>query len=127
MFHLRNRDNLPVVAKLSHQSLRLEREYHIVQRLYRQSSAKDLLCRPLDKVTIADRGYSAFVYQDYRNNRLQKCQPTITNNNEYQQLIEDDNFVEPTSHMSLGTFLEFAIQCCDCLEMIHRNQSKNTS
>jgi hypothetical protein len=113
----RNRDNLPVVAKLSHQPLRLEREYHIVQRLYRQSSAKELLCRPLDKVTITDQGCSAFIYQHYRNDRLEKYQPTSNN----QQLIEDGNFVEP---MSVDAFLEFAIQCCDCLEMIHRNQSK---
>lgn len=107
---------------MSHQPLRLEREYHIVQRLYRQSSAKELLCRPLVKVALSDQGFSAFIYEDYKNNRLETCQPLLLNN-EYHQPREDSNFVEPTSNMSLSDFLEFAIQCCDCLEMIHRNQS----
>lgn len=62
----RNRDKLPVVAKLSHQVLRLEREYHIVQRLYRQSSAKEILCKPLDKITL-ENGLIAFIYEDYGN------------------------------------------------------------
>jgi hypothetical protein len=60
----RSRDKLPVVAKLSHQPLRLEREYHIVQRLYRQSTSKELLCKPLDKITLPN-DVIAFIYEDY--------------------------------------------------------------
>ncbi|CAO3645324.1 unnamed protein product [Mucor hiemalis] len=119
---MRNRDKLPVVAKLSHQPLRLEREYHIVQRLYRQSTtAKGLLCKPLDKITLSN-GLIAFIYEDYGTNQLDKCQPSISNDNldllHHQQQLPISN----NHSISLESFLNFAIQCCNCLEMIHKQQ-----
>ncbi|KAI9257050.1 hypothetical protein EDC94DRAFT_564880 [Helicostylum pulchrum] len=118
---VRNRDKLLVVAKLSHQPLRLEREFHIVQRLYRQSSAKELLCKPIDKITLPN-GLIAFIYEDDgNNNRLDKCQPlkdTPEINLEQEQTL--NNAKEQS--VPLDMFLEFAIQCCDCLEMIHKHQ-----
>lgn len=86
--------------KLSRQPLRLEREYHITQRLYREVSSRDLLCKPVDKLTLPN-GLSAFIFEDYGKNLL----------DEYQ------------NNISLKSFLKFAIQCCNCLEMIHKHQS----
>ncbi|CEP10830.1 hypothetical protein [Parasitella parasitica] len=118
---IRNRDRLPVVAKLSHQPLRLEREYHIVQRLYRQPSAKDLLCKPLDRITLSDDSLIAFIYEDFRDNLLEKYQPGSTSEFLQQSLIAL-NDKHPSDFMSMHQFLEFAIQCCNCLEMIHKHQ-----
>ncbi|KAI8987492.1 hypothetical protein BDF20DRAFT_850560 [Mycotypha africana] len=125
---VRNRDKLPVVAKLSHQPLRLEREYHIVQRLYRQRTSKELLCKPLDKVLVSN-GLTAFIYEDVRSNRLEKCllnhsindgsdNHPLTALNDVSNMMT--NIVEP--YFSLKVFLDFAIQCCDCLELIHKHQ-----
>ncbi|CAO3595488.1 unnamed protein product [Absidia cylindrospora] len=52
-FGRRIRDGLPVVAKLSYQGLRLEREYHIAQRLYKFSDASQVLSQPLEKVILS--------------------------------------------------------------------------
>ena len=60
----RNRDRLPVVAKLSYHTLRLEREYHIVKRLYRYADAKQLLCQPLEKLSLPN-GLIALIFADY--------------------------------------------------------------
>lgn len=60
----RNRDRLPVVAKLSYQTLRLEREYHIVKRLYRNADAKQLLCQPLEKIMLPN-GLVVLIFADY--------------------------------------------------------------
>ncbi|KAI7900504.1 uncharacterized protein BX663DRAFT_439281 [Cokeromyces recurvatus] len=127
---IRNRDKLPVIAKLSHQPLQLEREYHIVQRLYKQSSSKELLCKPLDKATCTNNDMIAFIYEDCLDNCLTHYfQPnyTITDLHNQQPYIAlndstnmTTNIVKP--YISLKKFLEFAIQCCNCLEMIHKHQ-----
>lgn len=128
-FLLRNRDKLPVVAKLSHQPLRLEREFHIVQRLYRQPSGKDLLCKPLDKITLSHDGLIAFIYEDFCNNILEKFQPHNTPeflNQQTLAAVDHRTMHHPPSadsFMSIQQFLDFAIQCCNCLEMIHKHQS----
>ncbi|KAI9244307.1 hypothetical protein BY458DRAFT_447847 [Sporodiniella umbellata] len=99
-YGIRNRDKKTVVAKSSHQPLRLEKEYHIVQRLFGEDSAKKMLCQPLEKLPISE-GFIMFIYEAYGQNLL----------DDYQ-----------TQRMPLCTLLEFAIQCCDCLEMIHKHQ-----
>jgi hypothetical protein len=58
----RTRDGLPIVAKLSYQGLRLEREYHVAQRLYRFSEAHQLLSLPLEKVTLP-HGLIAIIFK----------------------------------------------------------------
>lgn len=118
----RNRDKLPVVVKLSNQSLRLEREYHIVQRLFKQPAAKELLCKPLDKVILSNNGLIAFIYEDIYENQLNKCQPY--HSAEYLTNVNNGEITQNTESMiSIKMFLQFAIQCCDCLELIHKNQS----
>ncbi|KAI8334832.1 hypothetical protein EDC96DRAFT_525188 [Choanephora cucurbitarum] len=116
----RNRDKLPVLAKLSHQPLRLEREYHIVQRLYKQSSfARNMLCRPLDKIKLANSDTIAFIYEDVEN-KLEKCQPYNNTPEFHNQDNSSHEAVQP--YVPLKKFLDFAIQCCNCLEMIHKHQ-----
>lgn len=121
----RNRDKLPIVAKLSHQPLRLEREYHIVQRLYRQVSVRDLLLKPLERITIPNSGLIAFIYEDLCDNRLENFQPynapELLHNHRSSIIWNHDEHEK----ISFKSFLHFAIQCCNCLEMIHKNQSKN--
>ncbi|KAI9276579.1 hypothetical protein BY458DRAFT_585506 [Sporodiniella umbellata] len=103
----RNRDKRSVVAKLSRQPLRLEREYHIVQRLYRELPSRELLCRPIDKITLPN-GLIALIFENDGKNILEEYQPS---GKQYKSQC-----------MSLNGFLNFAIQCCDCLEMIHKHQ-----
>lgn len=58
-----------------------------------------------------------FLKKKGSNNRLDKCQAIrVTPELHHQQQL-DHTF-------SLNTFLDFAIQCCNCLEMIHKHQSK---
>ncbi|KAG0735771.1 hypothetical protein G6F22_012436 [Rhizopus arrhizus] len=108
IYGLRNRDKKPVIAKLSRQPLRLEREYHIVQRLYREIPSRELLCRPIDKITLPD-GLIALIFEGYGQNLLEEYQ--ITEKEQHQPQF-----------MSLEMFLNFAVQCCNCLEMIHKHQ-----
>ncbi|CAO3684365.1 unnamed protein product [Rhizopus stolonifer] len=103
----RNRDKKSVIAKLSRQPLRLEREYHIVQRLYREIPSRELLCKPIDKITLPD-GLIALIFENNGKNILEEYQPSEKE--------------QPTQCMSLDNFLNFAIQCCNCLEMIHKHQ-----
>ncbi|KAI8994848.1 kinase-like domain-containing protein [Pilobolus umbonatus] len=132
----RNRDRLPVVAKLSQQPLRLEREYHIVQRLYKHESTRPLLCKPLDKI-ILSHGFIAFVYEYYGNNILDECQSSIlhhisdvTKSNPMTLDMptpplddaEEDYMSSIIPFLTVEKFLDFAIQCCNCLETVHKNQ-----
>ncbi|KAI8090060.1 uncharacterized protein BX664DRAFT_281490 [Halteromyces radiatus] len=118
----RTRDHLPVVAKLSYQGLRLEREYHIAQRLYRLPEADQLLSQPLEKVNLP-QGLIAIIFRYEGTNRLDNCQP---NDLYSDQSTEESTLISLSSTSSpcleLESFLEFAIQCCDCLEFIHKHQ-----
>jgi hypothetical protein len=66
-------------------------------------------------------------------NQLEKCQPTLTNTldviQQQQQLIPTTTTsttnLQQEYNMSIESFLNFAIQCCNCLEMIHKQQSKH--
>lgn len=98
-----------MIAKLSRQPLRLEREYHIVQRLYREIPSRELLCKPIDKITLPD-GLIALIFENNGKNILEEYQPSEKE--------------QPAQCMSLDNFLNFAIQCCNCLEMIHKHQSQ---
>ncbi|KAI8141207.1 hypothetical protein BJV82DRAFT_518864 [Fennellomyces sp. T-0311] len=104
----RNRDRLPVVAKLSYHTLRLEREYHIVKRLYRYADAKQHLCQPLEKIALPNG--IALIFADYGTNKLDAHQPTALDGN------------AQTPPIDIDTFLDFGIQCCNCLELVHKQQ-----
>ncbi|KAI9321578.1 hypothetical protein BX666DRAFT_1850739 [Dichotomocladium elegans] len=99
----RNRDKIPVVAKLSYHTVQLEREYHIVKRLYRSADAKQLLCQPLEKLSLGN-GLIALIFADYD-------QSTIMTSNKRRP-----------PYLDINTFLDFAIQCCGCLELLHKHQ-----
>jgi hypothetical protein len=68
-----------------------------------------LLCRPIDKITLPD-GLIALIFEGYGQNLLEEYQ--ITEKEQHQPQF-----------MSLEMFLNFAVQCCNCLEMIHKHQS----
>ncbi|CEG81810.1 Putative Serine/threonine protein kinase [Rhizopus microsporus] len=93
----RNRDKLPVVVKLSRQPLRLEREYHITQRLYREVSSRDLLCKPVDKLTLPN-GLSAFIFEDYGKNLLDLATSSELNAKMMRSLLSGFNVIH-TSDM----------------------------
>ncbi|KAI9497057.1 hypothetical protein BDB00DRAFT_868895 [Zychaea mexicana] len=113
------RDRLPVVAKLSYHALRLEREYHMVKRLYRHADAKQLLCQPLEKLSLPN-GLIALIFADYGTNKLDAYQPTTTQSTSITASTTNDD--EQAPPLGIGTFLDFAIQCCNCLELIHKQQ-----
>jgi serine/threonine protein kinase len=55
------------------------------------------------------------------NNQLDKCQPTTTSELlQYQEQLTLPS--KQPQHLSLDSFLDFAIQCCNCLEIIHKQQ-----
>ncbi|CAO3647909.1 unnamed protein product [Cunninghamella blakesleeana] len=116
-FGIRIKDKLPIVAKLSYQGLRLEREYHIVKRLYGLTGSTQLLNQPIEKINLFN-GYMAIIFKYDGKNRLGTCQQNLSfNTDHYDQPPVNDH-----SFMDLATFLDFAIQCCDCLEFIHKHQ-----
>ncbi|KAI8329760.1 hypothetical protein BC941DRAFT_476131 [Chlamydoabsidia padenii] len=119
----RTRDSLPIVAKLSYQGLRLEREYHIAQRLYRFPEAQQLLSQPLEKVNLP-HGLIAIIFKYDGANRLDACQPDLTQytDQQQQQSSSEETRSRTPPSIDLDSFLDFAIQCCNCLEFIHKHQ-----
>ncbi|RCI05416.1 hypothetical protein CU098_002574, partial [Rhizopus stolonifer] len=83
------------------------------------SSARKLLCKPLEKIKLSSSDSIAFIYEDVQN-RLENCQPY---NNTPELHSNDSTTLENINpYVPLETFLDFAIQCCNCLEMIHKHQ-----
>ena len=80
-----------------------------------------MLCRPLDKIKLANSDTIAFIYEDVEN-KLEKCQPYSNTPEFHNQDNSSHEAVQP--YVPLRKFLDFAIQCCNCLEMIHKHQSK---
>ncbi|ORX58155.1 hypothetical protein DM01DRAFT_1219791 [Hesseltinella vesiculosa] len=108
-------DDLPVIAKLSYQGLRLEREYHIAKRLYRLASGHQVLSQPLEKANLSS-GLVAIIFKYEGLNQLEPFHPPLQDN-------DTDPVVIPKHPMlDLVSFLQFAIQCCNCLEFIHKHQ-----
>ncbi|KAL0073271.1 Serine/threonine kinase hybrid HK [Phycomyces blakesleeanus] len=109
-------DKLPVIAKLSCQTLRLEREYHSIMQFYNLPEARTMLCEPLEKIVLPN-GWVAVIFVRYGKNRLEALQPITT------QTPASDS-ISFASHppLSLDDFFDFAIQACNCLEIIHKNQ-----
>ncbi|KAI9307663.1 hypothetical protein BJ944DRAFT_261543 [Cunninghamella echinulata] len=120
-FGTRINDNLPIVAKLSYQGLRLEREYHIIQRLYGLPGSDQLLNQPIEKINLFN-GYMAIIFKYDGKNRLDTCQQNLSFNADHYSDTNPTINNNHHSYMGLDSFLDFAIQCCDCLEFIHKHQ-----
>ncbi|KAI9260813.1 hypothetical protein BY458DRAFT_557511 [Sporodiniella umbellata] len=117
-------DRLPVIAKISGNSLRLEREYYVIKRLYQLTDKESYIVRPLDNIHLptgltmaiyADEGY------DYLN-ILTRC-PSDKSEKHGITALRDSRPLSFNSGpvFDLGTFLRFAIKCIECLEFIHKN------
>ncbi|EIE91775.1 hypothetical protein RO3G_16486 [Rhizopus delemar RA 99-880] len=122
VFGYRISNKKPVIAKISGNSLKLEREYYIMKRLYQLTDGGSFLVRPLDYIHLPT-GLTVVIYADeghnYLDYHLRQSDDTI----KQQQGTSREDYVNSNSGplFDLGTFLRFAIKCTDCLEFIHKN------
>ncbi|KAI7900513.1 uncharacterized protein BX663DRAFT_517888 [Cokeromyces recurvatus] len=81
VFGYRISNKKPVVAKMSPNSLRLEREYYIIKRLYQLSDGSSFLVRPLEYIHLPS-GLTIVIYADEGQNYLEysKRQSDESNN-----------------------------------------------
>ncbi|KAF1799121.1 hypothetical protein V8B55DRAFT_1519445 [Mucor lusitanicus] len=70
VFGYRISNKKPVVAKVSPNSLRLEREYYIMKRLYQLSDGSSFLVRPLEYIHLPS-GLTIVIYADEGQNYLE--------------------------------------------------------
>ncbi|CDS08874.1 hypothetical protein LRAMOSA10235 [Lichtheimia ramosa] len=93
-------DKRAVVAKVSSNSLQIEREYYIIRQLYQTADGPLYLVRPLEYAYLSSSGLAVAIYADAYNDPS----PNRT--------IDD-----------IGTFLRLAIRCTDIMEFIHRHNT----
>ncbi|KAI7858865.1 hypothetical protein BDC45DRAFT_497792 [Circinella umbellata] len=138
-----------VVAKVAANSLRLEREYYVMKKLYHYSDGPSFLVRPVEFIKLpsgltvaiyADEGHSQQQFvDDYFSskqsaNRCSKSdneQDISTTDQEHHctgnhEKVTRNNQQSSTSSKGdtgydLCTFLRFAIKCLTCLEYIHKH------
>ncbi|CDS11781.1 hypothetical protein LRAMOSA04044 [Lichtheimia ramosa] len=93
-------DKRAVVAKVSSNSLQIEREYYIIRQLYQTADGPLYLVRPLEYAYLSSSGLAVAIYADAYN--------------------------DPSSNRTIddiGTFLRLAIRCTDIMEFIHRHNT----
>ncbi|KAI9021513.1 hypothetical protein CLU79DRAFT_703166 [Phycomyces nitens] len=121
----------PVVAKVSPNSLRLEREFYIMKRLYQLTDGPSYLVRPLEYLNLPS-GLTVVIYADEGQNHFEKRRYSdeTGKNHSDQTSLHSGNSTDPGAPAGvstleptydLSTFLRFAIKCTDCLEFIHRH------
>ncbi|CDS05978.1 hypothetical protein LRAMOSA08506 [Lichtheimia ramosa] len=93
-------DRRAVVAKVSSNSLQIEREYYIIRQLYQTADGPLYLVRPLEYAYLSSSGLAVAIYAD-------ACSGPSPN-----RTIDD-----------IGTFLRLAIRCTDIMEFIHRHNT----
>ncbi|KAI7873653.1 hypothetical protein K492DRAFT_223486 [Lichtheimia hyalospora FSU 10163] len=93
-------DKRAVVAKVSNNSLQIEREYYIIRQLYQTADGPMYLVRPLDYTFLSSSGLAVAIYADAHNDRSSN------------RTIDD-----------IGTFLRLAIRCTDTMEFVHRHNT----
>ncbi|KAG1473267.1 hypothetical protein G6F56_001051 [Rhizopus delemar] len=130
MYGYRISNKKPVVAKVSANSLRLEREYYIMKRLFQLTDGGSFLVRPLEYIHLPS-GMTVVIYADegynYLEHRRQSDETIKYNGGGLGDRVTKENYSYPQGLQILGpvfdlsTFLRFAIKCTDCLEFIHKN------
>ncbi|KAI9494151.1 hypothetical protein BDB00DRAFT_819835 [Zychaea mexicana] len=116
----------PVVAKVSSSSLRLEREFYIMKKLYQYNDGPSHIVRPLEFINLPS-GLTVAIYSDDGQSFLYHRQNESTTSSIVKESIlrglEDANGSEYDRNMcgDLGAFLRFAIKALNCLEYIHRH------
>ncbi|KAI9243547.1 hypothetical protein BDA99DRAFT_530153 [Phascolomyces articulosus] len=145
----RQSDGLPVLVKLSPYAIRLEREYYIARRLYAQPDGKRYIPQVVELQSLPQDGLTALIYADkgpssddltYQEQRyfshysLWVTSPTTDDVNK--QLKDGPEEVVGTEQsqpqqqppqgissllVDIETFLNFAVECCSCLQLLHAN------
>lgn len=105
---------LPVIARVSTNVVRLEREFHMLTSLIQISDPNcEHTIRPLDLIRLNTQPGSqlaAVVYEYYGLNQLRKLVPFGPTTTQ----------VDHTScQVPLPVFFDFAIGACECLELLH--------
>ncbi|CAG8100927.1 unnamed protein product [Penicillium salamii] len=115
---------IPVVARISTNIVRLEREFHMLRSIV-QSSDPDCnhTIRPLDLIRLQqDSGNSATllvaIFESPGHDRLRDL-VTFGPASFAAGSRGEDNNATPNEQVSLQAFFDFAIGACDCLEILH--------
>ncbi|KAI7883767.1 hypothetical protein K492DRAFT_229475 [Lichtheimia hyalospora FSU 10163] len=95
----------PVIAKISLSSLRLEREFYLMKKLYQYVDGSRFIVRPMEYLRLSNGMVAAIYYNDDR---------SASTHNERSYF--------PYPYTDFVSFLQLAIQCTDCVEFIHRHQ-----
>jgi signal transduction histidine kinase/predicted ATPase/DNA-binding response OmpR family regulator/serine/threonine protein kinase len=112
-----------IVARLSVQQLRLEREYKVCQALFKSTgSEKQFFVKPLDFVRLPTRRHgdlplSAFVFEAPGRNYLKEV--VEFGPNVYTSTDDDDSPPHQSKKMELLMFLDFARASAQILECLH--------
>ncbi|CAG7992670.1 unnamed protein product [Penicillium olsonii] len=115
---------IPVIARISTNIVRLEREFHMLRSIV-QSSDPDCnhTIRPLDLVRVQqDSGNSSTllvaIFESPGHDRLRDL-VTFGPASFAAGSRGEDNNATPSEQVSLQAFFDFAIGACDCLEILH--------
>ncbi|KAH0558987.1 hypothetical protein GP486_004400, partial [Trichoglossum hirsutum] len=131
---LKEGGRLPVFARISTRSLRLEREYHICKSIS-QTSDPDCkhIVRPIDLIVLSSHqgDHGPIVVSIFESPGRNYLQELVNFGPAWQgptKLPESDASGRSTSlplgeiSISLPHFLDFAIGACECLELLHHGQ-----
>ncbi|KAJ5493210.1 hypothetical protein N7539_001956 [Penicillium diatomitis] len=114
---------VPVVARVSTNVIRLEREFHMIKSIV-QSSDPDCnhIIRPIDLVRLSpepgDSGtLLVAIFESPGHDRLRDL--VTFGPASFAAGMKGDNNTTPSEQIPLPAFLDFAIGACDCLEILH--------
>lgn len=115
---------IPVIARISTNIIRLEREFHMLRSIV-QSSDPDCnhTIRPVDLIRLQpDDGHSqtllVAIFESPGHDRLRDL-VTFGPASFAAGSRGEDNNATPSEQISLQAFFDFAIGACDCLEILH--------
>ncbi|KAJ5793666.1 hypothetical protein N7457_000265 [Penicillium paradoxum] len=115
---------VPVIARISTNIIRLEREFHMLRSIV-QSSDPDCnhTIRPIDLIRLqSDDGHSrpllVAIFESPGHDRLRDL-VTFGPASFVAGSRGEDNNATPSEQVSLQAFFDFAIGACDCLEILH--------
>lgn len=121
---------IPVVARISTHTLRIEREYHLCKSFI-QTSDPDCAhtVKPLDFVRLPshqgdDATLVVSIFESPGRNYLKDLldlgpaflAPRFSDGSD---VFRSNHLNDVQGHVSLSTFLDFAIGACECLELLH--------
>ncbi|KAJ5591105.1 hypothetical protein N7450_005077 [Penicillium hetheringtonii] len=114
---------IPVIARISTNVVRLEREFHMLRSIV-QSSDPDCnhTVRPIDLIRLLpDSGDNSTllvaVFEHPGHDRLRDL--VTFGPASFVAGAKGDNNVTPNEQVDLSAFFDFAIGACDCLEILH--------